>query len=420
MQCLVDRRVSEAGERLQQRVARHRSCVIVTALILVERIADVSLVPASNRFDDLQSLIDQPLSNTVGGDLVLDSGPNFVGIDKWQRRFVSPRPRAEQKSTFVAQGIAGTLKARMLAQILPEIELEDASEMRLDILFVERSIDAVNLGHPCPDNAVRNTSGAVLILRTFVFQQHRNLVGGAVGWNGFQHVCERGVFQPLILDVVLVILAVKEGGIEILCSLFRDLGVVVVVSITNRLAHVGKRATSAHIDTAAHAVRTPKLDVVGVVMGLKQRTLMRWIPGLDAVIEASLGQRVELLEPFGITRYLPLAPQLHDSTKLTVGRGVEAVSCVPVGKRATEVDMSARVHRSHILLLSKRAFEGGEQMRDCLGIVPHVGATAVTTAGRREATFPAPEISAGLTEDSRRLDDRKIARDCIDDNRRKR
>ena len=70
--------------------------------------------------------------------------------------------------------------------------------------------------------------------------------------------------------------------------------------------------------------------------------------------------------------------------------------------------------------LAQRAFEGREEVRDGLGVVPDVGAGAVAAARVVAAAFPAPEPAVGLAQDGGRFEDREVGGDGFDDFRRQR
>src|SRR5580704_13741702 len=102
------------------------------------------------------------------GDLVFNPGPDFVGVNKGQGGFATQRPRAQQQPWLVAHGIARTLRIGMLAEVRPEIVLEDRLQSFSHILPSQRGIDSVDSRHPRANDSVRQTSASVLVLGPFV------------------------------------------------------------------------------------------------------------------------------------------------------------------------------------------------------------------------------------------------------------
>ena len=90
-----------------------------------------------------------------------------------------------------------------------------------------------------------------------------------------------------------------------------------------------------------------EFDVVGVVVRMysKRALSMFWIPGLNGKIEASLRQRIHLLEPFVVTTYLPISIDLHaELPSWAVGSGMEVVVNGPIRNCAAEIDVATIVH----------------------------------------------------------------------------
>ena len=94
IQGLVNGRVTEAGERANQREARHGACVPVAALIFVPGIAGAPIVTATQGLDDGEAFLGESFMDQVRCDLVFDPCPHFVGVDEGKRGFVAARPTA--------------------------------------------------------------------------------------------------------------------------------------------------------------------------------------------------------------------------------------------------------------------------------------------------------------------------------------
>ena len=169
---------------------------------------------------------------------------------------------------------------------------------------------------------------------------------------------------------------------------------------TDRRRHLRHRGERAEIDAGAHSIGAPELDVVGVVMGLKERAVMVGIPSADAVIETALNERIDSLQPGEVAGDLPIAEDFHDAAELAVGGGVPSVIDGAIGDRAAEVHVTALVHGADEFHVAKRAFELRVEMRHGLSVVPHVSAGTVAAAGVRRAAFPSPYVSVFLAQDS--------------------
>jgi hypothetical protein len=274
----------------------------------------VAGVAAAGGFNDGQSFFDQSFGDLVGGDLVFDACPDFVGVDEGEGRHASVGPGAEEKSGFRSHSIAGALEAGMLAQIALEVVGEDGLEMAADVLAGKRGLDAVDGSHPGSDDAIGDTAGAVLVFRTFGFEEKRHLVGGSVIRDASDLIGESGVSQALPPDMLFVIFAIEESAIQefgsTLCDLFVEKRIALFVE---RAGHFGQGAERADIDAGAHAVRPPELDVVSIVVWLKKRALVLRVPRSDAEIEAAFGVGVKAGEPFGVAADLPVAMEFKDS-----------------------------------------------------------------------------------------------------------
>jgi hypothetical protein len=89
---------------------------------------------------------------------------------------------------------------------------------------------------------------------------------------------------------------------------------------------------------------------------------------------------------------------MFPTAKLAIGGRVPAMAGRTFRQRSAESDMSALVDRALELRLAQGALESGKEMRECLGIVPHVSAGSVAAAPLAEAAFPTPEVALGGAE----------------------
>src|SRR5262249_30959379 len=113
--------------------------------------------------------------------------------------------------------------------------------------------------------------------------------------------------------------------------------------IAQRSAHQNPRAQGAEIKGRAHGFRSPKLDVVGIVMRFFDPTLVPGVPRFDAEIETAFDFWPERSQPSGIAADPPVAIDLDDAAKLTVRRRVKIMLHRPDGKVAPKLLMSRLV-----------------------------------------------------------------------------
>ena len=83
----------------------------------------------------------------MGGHLVFDAGPDFVGIDKRQCGPVSFRPTTEQQALFVVQGV-DSLRVGMLVEAVFEVTAIDGLESFANPLGRQGIFQPDNGGEP--------------------------------------------------------------------------------------------------------------------------------------------------------------------------------------------------------------------------------------------------------------------------------
>ena len=373
----------------------------------------MAFVAVAGGLDDRETLRDQALLDEVGGDLVLDPGPDLVGVDEGERGLPALGPGTKQQSGLTADRVARSLGAGVVGEVMPEVVLEDGLQVPSDPRSGLRTVDTVDPGHPRPDHAIGDAARAVLVLRALPLEQLLDFP--ALPVDARDEVDEGGVAQPPGGDLLVVILPVVEMLVEVGRTFPGQVaieGLVVRVADVSREVGHGRECTE--IDAGAHAVGPPELDVVGVVVRLFEDTAMAGIPGLDAVVDALLDAGVKALHPPSIARDLPVAVELHDPAELSVASGVEPVVGGAVWKRGTEVDVAAPVHAAPELLLAKGPLELGVEMGDGLGVVPDVGAAPRTTPLVGEATLPRPQVAVLLAKHRGRLEDREVRRHGVE------
>src|SRR5579863_4277157 len=128
---------------------------------------------------------------------------------------------------------------------------------------------------------------------------------------------KRLIVEILELDLLLEVVAIEQRLVHELRGTLCKISIERRVrGFTDSSGHECHRRESSEIDAGAHAIRSPELDVVSVVMGLEQGAAMVWVPRGNALVDAALGQRVHALQPCCVAGDLPVAKNLHDAAEL--------------------------------------------------------------------------------------------------------
>src|ERR1700722_1325553 len=129
-QCPLHGGVTKPGQCPQQGITGHGASVIIAAFVLVPGIATPAVVAAAQGLNNGQALCNETFGDEVRRDLVFDSSPNFVGVNKRQRGFATSRPAAQQQPWLVPHSVAGALRIGMKAKVLLKIVVEDGLQCR--------------------------------------------------------------------------------------------------------------------------------------------------------------------------------------------------------------------------------------------------------------------------------------------------
>ncbi len=142
--------------------------------------------------------------------------------------------------------------------------------------------------------------------------------------------------------------------------------------------------------------------------------LMPGIPGFNAVIQALFHLGPQAPQPFRVTAHAPFAADFHDAPQLAVRGGVKIGHHRPDRNGATESLMPRVALRRAELGFAQGSLQFGKQVRNGLGIVPHVRARAMTATGIIAAAFPGPEPSIGLAQNRGGFQDGQVRRHGFD------
>ena len=72
------------------------------------------------------------------------------------------------------------------------------------------------------------------------------------------------------------------------------------VGFANITCHLDKGSQGTQVDAAAHAIGTPKFDVVRIVMGFDEYAFMVGVPRFDTIVETAFGQGIHFFEPLEV------------------------------------------------------------------------------------------------------------------------
>ena len=121
------------GQGDQHAPAGQRPGVVVAALRLVPRVASDAVVTVADGADHLQALVDEPVVDQVGGDLVLDAAPHLVAVHERDSRSTAAGPGAQHQTLVVVERVR-PLHAVVVAEVATEVVREDRADRLPDVL----------------------------------------------------------------------------------------------------------------------------------------------------------------------------------------------------------------------------------------------------------------------------------------------
>ena len=272
----------------------------------------------------------------------------------------------------------------------------DRLERASDFFPVQRRFHPIKLGHPTADDSIREAARSVLVFRPLPPKQSKQFAF-LLSRNHLDAFHEGLVAKVLIFDFLMMIFAVEKFTVEKPRATVRKIAIGLrVLLFIQRPGHQTHGAESADIDAAAHAIRTPELDVVGVVVRLEEPAAPVGVPCADAIVETLFGLRVERFHPGRVSGNLPVTIKLENASELAVGGRMEAMARRPIRQCRPEIHMPALVHGPLQLLFAQSAFQGREKMAQGLGVIPDVSAGTVTAARADKTSFPSPDVPVFL------------------------
>ncbi len=268
--------------------------------------------------------------------------------------------------------------------------------MFCDLASVYRLIQPAYERHPAAEHSVGQTSCPILIFRPFGFQKPLSLIRiGAVERLSLHRILRLQIFPP---DVLEEIFSVPQFPGHIFAAPVKKSAVRSDI-LSKILPYPDYAVQCSGIETGAHAVRSPELYVIGVVMRLFHRSVTARIPCADAIIHTLLYLRVQRTYPAVISADAPLPVNLHYAAELSVSGRVEVVLHRTDRKIGAEHLMAFGVLIDKELRLPETSLHPREQMRHSLRIIPYVSAGPVTASPVVSAAFPRPEPSVVLAHD---------------------
>src|ERR1700733_15226312 len=145
--------------------------------------------------------------------LVLDAGPNFVAVNKGERKLAPFWPGAKEEAAFMTHGIGRSLGVGVFREVGAEIVFVDGQEVALDPGRVDEIREAAHSADPGAQYAVAEATRAVLVLWPFLFDKR----------HGFLRILTSvrlrpggvGCVETFVFDLLEKILAIVEGGLHV-------------------------------------------------------------------------------------------------------------------------------------------------------------------------------------------------------------
>ena len=155
---------------------------------------------------------------------------------------------------------------------------------------------------------------------------------------------------------------------------FRKQGIIARSVVTKSFPDFRECIKRFGIDTRTHSVRSPKFDVVGIMMRFFERPGLAGVPSTDTVFEALHEERIQFGDPFLVATDPPVTIGLQNSAELSVGCGVKVMSGGTYGKVVPEDLMPFAVLSHSEFRFTQCALHCRKKMRQRLGIIPYMGA----------------------------------------------
>ena len=368
----------------------HGAGIVVAGLGLVEGTAFAPVVAITDVPDALQAVLDLTLINHPDGRDVLEPGHDFAEV--WEGNFGSLlRVAGHQESRFIPQH-KRAMTVEMVVEILSEVVFHNAAQGLANIGGFEQVSQAADVCHKLSDQLINETALAELIIGINQGFRIHTSYAQAISY----------VRRPLgRLDLVLVILAVKEIGIHPLFPALEKipagLGKLFVAQVAGHLfgCSQGSEVPCAHLGVGAVV-----FDIHGIVLAALHHAVAVGIPATfnPAELHCLFHLWPEVSEHGIIAGELPVAVHLHNAAHLSVGSGPSPLLCTLKRQPDTEAHQSIVPGGVCKLNLTHPFRQIAEEERYGLLVVPDVGTGAVAGAFMVAAAFPAIETSVRRAE----------------------
>src|SRR4030095_7632109 len=113
-----------------------------------------------------------------------------------------------------------------------------------------------------------------------------------------------------------------------------------------------------------HAVGSPKLNIVCIMMWLFNCAFVTWIPCADAIIHAFLHHGKYFFQPVIVAANSPFAIYFHDPSQLTIGCRMKLMCCRLYGQHGAKILMSFLILAFTKLSITQCAFQCGNKIRE--------------------------------------------------------
>src|SRR5215475_527654 len=147
----------------------------MSALILVEGVAHPAVIALAANANNIESFFGEAQAHEMGGDMVLDTGPDFVRVNKWQGEFAPFGPGAEQEPAFSATGVGWALWVGKIREVVFQVVLINGLQMAGDLARIENLPDAADEREPRAQHSVCQTAIPILVFGPLLFKDGHGL-----------------------------------------------------------------------------------------------------------------------------------------------------------------------------------------------------------------------------------------------------
>ncbi|MPN14712.1 hypothetical protein SDC9_162039 [bioreactor metagenome] len=151
----------------------------------------------------------------------------------------------------------------MVSQIFLQVVFMYRYQMALYLFMIHYLVQPAYRSHPHTQDTVGQTTCSVLILRSFGFEQLQCFV--RITSSERHYVNRIGRFKTFPLNLLDKVFAIEQGTFHILLA-FSQQSFIFLGRLLQCLAHFYHSSQGAQVEAGAHAVRSPELNIVGIMV----------------------------------------------------------------------------------------------------------------------------------------------------------